>query len=281
MTSAVDAGLVAESPLPVRRRKLVPLGQRPIVVWTLSALLLVVALCLWEAVTANRMIHKIILPAPGAVLEAAPELLSDSDFPGHVAATLAETLVGFVLGSLFGLGMGLSMAMSPTLRKAFFPMAVAFQATPRIILAPLIIAWFGFGIESKVVQAIILCFFPVLINTLVGLLLTEENAIKLMRSLGATRWQTFRMLRFPDALPTIFAGVKTALTFAMIGAIVSEFVAAESGLGFLLSKYNYELRNPEVYVLIIVLSLIGVALFLAVEWLDKKLVFWRQDQSGT
>jgi NitT/TauT family transport system permease protein len=260
-----------------RRAQRVRLTERRSFTWAASAAVLVLLLAVWQYVTAAGMIHKIILPSPGAVLEAAPRLVLDRDFPGHAGTTLLEIFVGFILGSLLGLGMGLAMAMSPLLRKAFFPMAVAFQATPRIILAPIFIAWFGFGYESKVVQAIILCFFPVLINTLVGLLLTEENAIKLMRSLGATRWQTFRLLRFPDALPTIFAGVKTSLTFAMIGAIISEFVGAEAGLGHLLYRYNYELRIAEAYVLIIILSLLGIALFLAVEWLDKKLVFWRSD----
>ncbi|MCC7107027.1 MAG: ABC transporter permease, partial [Chloroflexi bacterium] len=227
-------------------------------------ILLVLMLLGWQAITQAKLIHKIILPPPAAVWEALPDLLFDSDFPMHIGTTLVEILLGFALGSLLGLAMGLSMAVSPLLRKAFLPMTVAFQATPRVILAPLVIAWFGFGIESKVVQAVILSFFPVLINTLVGLLLTEENAIKLMQSLGATRWQTLRMLRFPDALPTIFAGVKTALTFSMIGAIISEFIGAEAGLGFLLAKYNYELRIPEVYVLILILSILGIALFVAI-----------------
>jgi NitT/TauT family transport system permease protein len=261
-----------------RRAKKAPLIEQRLFLWSLSALVLVVVIAAWHFITAANLIHRIILPAPAVVLATAPRLLFDRDFPGHLGITLIEIFVGFALGSLLGLGMGLAMAMSPMLRKAFFPMAVAFQATPRVILAPLIIAWFGFGAESKIVQAIILCFFPVLINTLVGLLLTDENAVKLMRSLGATRWQTFRMLRFPDALPTIFAGVKTALTFAMIGAIISEFVGAEAGLGHLLYKYNYELRIPEAYVLIIVLSIIGIILFLAIEWLDSKLVFWRSPE---
>jgi NitT/TauT family transport system permease protein len=272
ITDSEPSALVIAAP---RRAKRAPLHEQRPFIWAISALVLIAVLAGWHLITAASLIHRIILPSPAAVLGKAPELLFDRDFPGHAAITLAEIFIGFVLGSLLGLGMGLAMAMSPMLRKAFFPMAVAFQATPRVILAPLIIAWFGFGYESKVVQAIILCFFPVLINTLVGLLLTEEDAIKLMRSLGATRWQTFRMLRFPDALPTIFAGVKTALTFAMIGAIISEFVGAESGLGYLLYRYNYELRIPEAYVLIIALSIIGIILFLAIEWLDKKLVYWR------
>ena len=258
-----------------RRGRRVRLTERRWFIWTSSALVFVAMLAAWQHVTGAGLIHRIILPSPGAVLEAAPRILLDRDFPEHLGTTLLEIFIGFALGSLLGLGMGMAMAMSPLLRKAFFPLAVAFQETPRVILAPLIIVWFGFGWESKVVQAIILAFFPVLINTLVGLLLTEENAIKLMRSLGATRWQTFTMLRFPDALPTIFAGVKTALTFAMIGAIISEFVGAEAGLGHLLYRYNYELRIPEAYVLIITLSILGIILFLAIEWLDKKLVFWR------
>jgi NitT/TauT family transport system permease protein len=234
-------------------------------------------LVIWELACRLFHIREFILPAPTAIAQAAPELLQDRDFWPHLATTLVEFLGGFLLGSLVGLVLGVALALSPLLRRAYFPLVAAFQATPRVILAPVMVAWFGFGVQSKIAQAVILCFFPVFLNTLVGLSLTEENALKLMRSLGASRWQTFVKLRLPDALPTIFAGLKLALTFAMIGAIIAEFVGAEGGLGYLLSKYNFELRIPLVYTLIVLLGLIGLALFLLLDWLDRKLVFWRAE----
>jgi NitT/TauT family transport system permease protein len=249
------AGLAGEAPgggdLPAGRER---------AYWPASLAVLILFLLAWQYASRSGLVHKIILPAPTDVAAAAPELMTDPDFPRHFLTTLAEIVGGFVLGSLVGLLLGVAVT--------------TFQATPRVILAPVVITWFGFGIESKIVQAIILCFFPVFLNTLVGLSLTEENALKLMRSLQASRWQTFTKLRLPDALPTIFAGLKVALTFAMIGAIISEFVGAEHGLGYLLSKYNFELRIPLVYTLIILLALLGLVLYLLLDWLDRKLVFW-------
>ena len=243
--------------------------------WPASLALLVVVLAAWQYAGTSGMVHRIILPPPSEIAAAVPGLVADRDFGLHLWTTLAEIVLGFLLGSLVGLGLGVALALSPLLRRAYFPLVTAFQATPRVILAPLVITWFGFGIESKVIQAIILSFYPVFLNTLVGLSLTEENALRLMHSLGATRWQTFVKLRLPDALPTIFAGAKVALTFAMIGAIIAEFVGAENGLGYLLSRYNFELRISAVFVLIILLALIGLGFYLLVDWADRRLVFWR------
>lgn len=264
------AGLAGETPgggdLPTRRERRY---------WPASLAVLVVFLATWQYASRSGMVHRIILPAPTDIAADVPFLVTDRDFLRHFTTTLWEIVGGFVFGSLVGLALGTALALSPLLRRAYLPLVTTFQATPRVILAPVVIAWFGFGAESKIVQAIILCFFPVFLNTLVGLSLTEENALKLMRSLGATRWQTFVKLRLPDALPTIFAGLKVALTFAMIGAIISEFVGAEYGLGYLLSRYNFELRITLVYALIVLLALLGLALYLLLDWLDRKLVFWR------
>jgi NitT/TauT family transport system permease protein len=243
--------------------------------WLASLALLILVLAVWQYASTSGLVHRLILPPPTEIAAEAPSLVTDRDFGLHFGTTLVEILLGFLLGSLVGLALGVALALSPLLRRAYFPLVTAFQATPRVILAPLVITWFGFGIESKVVQAIILSFYPVFLNTLVGLSLTEDNALKLMHSLGASRWQTFTKLRLPDALPTIFAGAKVALTFAMIGAIIAEFVGAENGLGYLLSRYNFELRISAVYVLIVILALIGLGLYLLLDWIDRKVVFWR------
>jgi NitT/TauT family transport system permease protein len=245
--------------------------------WPASLAVLVVTLAVWQYATTSGLVHQIILPAPSTIAAEVPQLLGDREFGLHFTTTVAEIILGFLLGSLVGFGLGIALALSPLLRGAYFPLVTAFQATPRVILAPLVITWFGFGIESKVIQAVILSVYPVFLNTLVGLTLTEENAVRLMRSLGASRWQTFVKLRLPDAMPTIMAGAKVALTFAMIGSIIAEFVGAENGLGYLLSRYNFELRIPAVYALIVLLALIGLSLYLLLEWIDHRLVFWRID----
>lgn len=245
----------------------------------LAALLFVVFLLGWHLLSSSGIVHEIILPPPGAVAEAFPEVVGHSLFLSHFSYTLLSIVAGFLLGSGIGFGMGVLFAFSERWRKTLYPYVMGFQSTPRVILAPLMIAWFGFGPESKIAQAVIGCFFPVFLNTLVGLSLVEENALKLMRSLRATPWQTFRMLRFPFALPTIFAGVKVSLTFATIGVIVAEFVATEFGLGYELTRYHVELAIPHMYVVIIIIGLMGLALYLAIEWVDKKIVFWRSEDA--
>jgi len=176
-----------------------------------------------------------------------------------------------------GLVSGIALGVSRALYKLTYPLVVAFQSVPKIVLAPLLITWFGYGIESKVAMAVIISFFPVLINTIVGLESVPEEPLKLMRSLRASKWQIFYKLSLPTAAPIMFAGIKTALTFAVIGAIVAEFIGASEGLGYLLNVYSFQLRIDSVFAVIVVLSLIGSILYFFIDWLDRKLIFWRSD----
>ena len=169
------------------------------------------------------------------------------------------------------------MALVPTFRKAFYPVIILFQSTPRVALAPVFIAWFAFGITSKIALAATICFFPVLINTITGLTVIDENAGLLMRSLRATRWQTFRHLRLPSSVPTVFAGLKAALTFALIGAIVGELTATNEGAGHLIETAAFQFRSDDVFAYLLMLALIGLALFLLAARLERKLLFWHVD----
>jgi NitT/TauT family transport system permease protein len=245
--------------------------------WYLSALLFGAFLTAWQLIAAYGLIHEIILPAPLVVAKVFPEVVGHPLFVQHLAATLLAIFGGFLIGGSIGFGLGALFALSERWRKTLYPYVLGFQATPRVILAPLMIAWFGFGPASKIAQATIGCFFPIFLNTLIGLSLVDDNAFKLMRSLRANRWQMFRLLRFPYALPTIFAGVKVSLTFATIGVIVAEFIATEYGLGYELTRYHVEIAIPHMYAVIIIVGLVGLALFLAIEWIDKRVVFWRQE----
>jgi NitT/TauT family transport system permease protein len=247
--------------------------------WYLAVLLFGVFLTAWQLIAAYGIVHEIILPSPLAVARAFPEVVFRQLFVQHLSATLLAIFGGFLLGGSIGFGLGILFALSERWRKVLYPYVLGFQATPRVILAPLMIAWFGFGPPSKIAQATIGCFFPIFLNTLIGLSLVEDNAYKLMRSLRASRWQTFRLLRLPHALPTIFAGVKVSLTFATIGVIVAEFIATEYGLGYELTRYHVEIAIPQMYAVIIIVAVVGLALFLAVEWLDKRVVFWRQEDT--
>lgn len=243
----------------------------------LSALLLPLVIGLWQILTLAGFVHRVLLPPPVAVAEATIELVTAPTFLDHFSRTASEIAVGYGLGVAIGLALGVALSSFPLLRRAYFPIIAGFEAIPGIVLAPLVITWFGFGIESKIVQAVIACFFPVFITTLAGLAMSSEDEVKLMRSLLASRWQIFRKLRLPNALPAIFGGLKIAITTAIIGAVVSEFVAADAGLGFLLLRYKASFETPTVFALIFMFAVIGMVSFLFIELIERRLIFWRAE----
>jgi NitT/TauT family transport system permease protein len=240
-----------------------------------SALLTLVVLGIWELLPRAGIMPEIVLPPFTSVAVGFWGLLQEDHFWGHLRVTLNEILWGFVLGTLFGLFSGILLAVWQPLKRLTYSFIVGFQAVPKIVLAPLFISWFGYGQSSKIVMAIVISFFPVLINTLVGLESVPEDAVRLMRSIRSTRMQVFRKLSLPHAAPLILAGIKTALTFAVIGAIVGEFVGAQQGLGFLLNAYNFQLRIDRVFSVIVILAGVGALLYFLLEALDRRLIYWR------
>lgn len=237
--------------------------------------ILVVIVCLWEALPRLGLVNEILLPRFSAVAVAFHGLVTQPFFAKHFLTTFTEIMVGFVCGVTIGLTLGTTLALSKAAKATLYPFVVAIQATPKVVFAPLFVAWFGFGMSSKIVMAIVISFFPVLINTLAGLESVPENAKMLMRSIRATRMQTFFRVSLPHALPIIFAGVRAAFVFAVIGAIVGEFIGASQGLGYLLNLYNFQLRIDRVFAVILVLASLGAGGFFLLEWLDRKLIFWR------
>lgn len=248
--------------------------------WRAGAVGIVVGLLvIWELIPRVGLMSPIILPPVTEVAVAIGELVTSATFFEHFRVTMTEIMVGFAIGTVIGLGGGIALGLSKSLSRLVYPLVVAFQSVPKIVLAPLFITWFGYGIESKIAMAVVIAFFPVLINTLVGLESVPENPRRLMRSLRASPAQVFWKLSLPHSAPVIFAGIKTALTFAVIGAIVGEFIGASQGLGYLLHTYSFQLRIDSVFAVIVVLSAIGSILYFAIDWLDGKLIFWRADDN--
>ena len=267
-------GARSVSRLPAGRRLYGAIQHHPGVV--LSPLSFVVLLVLWEMVSRAGLVAPIVLPPPSRVWDGLVILFTASWFPQHVWLTTAETLIGFVLGGVAAILLGILMVNMPLFKEVIYPYVVAIQVMPKVVLAPIFITWFGFGMESKIVMAIAISFFPVVINTVVGLESVEENASLLMRSFVASRRQIFCKLAWPTALPSIFAGLKTSLTLALIGALVAEFVTAKEGLGTLITTFSFELKVYLVFAVIIVVSVLGLALYGIMEYLDRKVVFWRR-----
>lgn len=242
----------------------------------LSLLILIMGLAIWETLSQIGYFHQLILPAPTLVIKATAELLMSGYFYQHFGITMYEVLMGFLIGSFLAILLGILVSANTTIYKVLNPFIVVFQAIPKIALAPIFVTWFGFGPEAKIVMAATICFFPAFINTVVGLKSVDEEGRLLFKSMVSSKKDLFLKLSLPTALPNIFAGLKSSLTFALIGAIVGEFMGANAGLGTLLETFNFQLEMAKVYALIVILSLIGLSLYLLIEWLDKKLIFWTE-----
>ncbi len=244
----------------------------------LSAGFLLVSLAVWEGLSRLGVLHEIILPAPSQILEGIWTVVTLEGFPWEIGTTLLEVLVGFLLAVILGVGIGILTGTFELFRKSIYPYIVAFQVVPKVVFAPIFLAWFGFGMESKIVMAAVIAFFPCLINTAVGLRATLEDEVMLMRSYVATRHQIFLKLTLPKALPFIFAGIKTAFTFALIGAIVAEFVGTYHGLGLMIQTFTFALQMPLVFAVIFIISATGIILYALLDYLDRKVIFWRREE---
>ncbi len=225
-----------------------------------------------------RTISPILLPTPESVAAAFPRVLGAMGFGDQVVRTLLEIAGGFVLGATVGFFLGVLLSSSNRLRAAYLPFLSALEAIPTVILAPLIIAWIGFGIEGKILQAAIACFYAVFITTLSGLGLAEPSAINLMRSLRASRWQVMTKVRIPTALPVIFGGLQLGATTAIIGAIVSEFIGSTGGLGYLMIRYRGGYDTAAYWVIIFIFLVIGLVVYLAIWYAERRIVFWRRTE---
>src|SRR4051794_22370996 len=244
----------------------------------LSPLSFILILIVWEAIARAGLVSPLVLPAPSRIWDGLVILFTADWFAQHVWYTMAETLIGFFIGGITAIALGILMVNVPLFRHTAYPYVVAFQVMPKVVLAPIFITWFGFGMESKVVMAIAISFFPVVINTGVGLESVAEDEFLLMRSLVASRSQVFWKLAWPTALPSIFAGLKTSLTLALIGALVAEFVTAKEGLGTLITTFSFELKVYLVFACIIVVSVLGLVMYGLMAYLERKIVFWRHSR---
>jgi len=246
----------------------------------LRALVLIVSLLVWEA--AVRMLHvpAFILPPPSQVLLALQRGATGNVYFHDLWITLVETLLGFTLGSALAFVLGTLLAASRTAEYFLYPYIVMFQSMPKVALAPLIVVWFGLGLTSKVVSAALVAFFPLLVNTVVGLRSAEEERVDLMRSLAATERQIFWMLRLPSALPFIMAGLEVAMVFALVGAIVAEFIGAEAGLGMLIQSRNFTMDVAGEFAVLFLLAFMGLALNWILVSIRRRVLFWNVSEKA-
>ena len=257
---------------PLRRARLGCLRQG----WlTLLAPLLLLGL--WELIIRRGAYPAFILPSPGAVGRRFLTAVADGTLWTHTRVTLLEILGGLALGLSVATVLGYLLAKSRPLEQLLFPYLVASQALPIVALAPLLVIWMGTGRLSKIVVCALTLFFPVLVNTIVGIRSVEPDLRDLMRSLEASPWQTFTMLELPAALPVFLSGLKIGLTLSVIGAVVGEFVAADRGLGFLVNLARGLFDTSLMFVALITLMAIALAFYLLMSLLERTLLAWQED----
>ena len=237
---------------------------------------LLVFLCLWQLLVILGSYPTFILPAPAIVFRKFVLALTDGTLLHHAWATLREVFLGLAFGLSAATCLGYVFAKSKSMERLLSPYIVASQSIPIVALAPLLVIWFGFGTLSKVIVCALTVFFPVLINTIVGLRSVDENLVDLMRSYGANRRQMFTMLEIPAALPVLLGGLKIGVTLSVIGAVVGEFVAADEGLGFLVNLSRGLFDTPMMFVALFALVIIALSLYLAVVLLENRLLSWRR-----
>lgn len=237
-------------------------------------LLLAACLGLWQGAVVVLDIPSLLLPSPLRVLSALAVDLTSPRLLTHAAVTLTEVLGGFVLGAGAGLALGCLLGRFDRLWRLTYPYVVAFETVPKVAIAPLIVVWCGFGMNSKIVTSALICFFPVVANALSGLRTTPSDLIEMMTTFKATSGQIFVKARLPNALPYVFAGLEIGIVMAVIGAIVGEFVGAQAGLGFLILQRQFAMDIAGVFSILVILSAFGVLLNVAVLRLQRRIVFW-------
>ena len=233
---------------------------------------LLVVVQLWKLVAYLGQYPEFILPQPESVARRFVLLASDGLLWKHTSLTVLESLLGFLVGLVFATAVGYLLAKSPLLEKLLSPYLVASQSIPIVAVAPLLVLWFGFGLTSKVVAAFIICFFPILINTIVGVRTIDPESRELMHTLSASPWQVFWKLEVPAALPVYLGGVRVGITLSVIGAVVGEFVGADQGLGYLISQSRGFFDTATMFVALLTLVAMALTLYLSVVGLERILL---------
>ncbi len=243
-----------------------------------SLALLVTLLVAWDAFCRLTGISALVIPAPLAVAQVLWNGLTDGYLWPHIWVTSAEMLLGLGLGCAIGFCCGVLLGEVDFLRRLLWPYVIASQVVPKLALGPLFIVWFGFGMTSTVVITALICFFPLLENTLTGLQLTDPRKRDLFRMLGATRWQTLARLKLPSGLPVILAGVRVAVVLALVGAVVGEFIGGREGLGATIIAAQGMMDSTLMFALFIVITILGITAYQLTIAVERRLL--RHHQKG-
>ncbi|WP_151735645.1 ABC transporter permease ['Paenibacillus yunnanensis' Narsing Rao et al. 2020] len=227
----------------------------------------------WQLAVSLFHIEAWILPGPAAIAREAAG--NSSGLREHTAATLRLTLIGFPIGTGVGLIVALLLHLLPGLKRAVYPLLILSQNIPTIALGPLLIIWFGFGLLPKIVLITLVCFFPVAVAAMGGLAQTDRVMLNYMKMAGASKWQIFSKLELPGSLPSLFSGVRISATYAVMGAVVAEWIGSDKGIGYYMLLQKAAYRTDRVFVAIVIVVLLSLTLFAVIALLERWLVRWK------
>jgi NitT/TauT family transport system permease protein len=235
-----------------------------------------IAIAIWSAIILIARPPEYVLPAPWDVV--ARTWSDRSALIENGAFTLSEILTGLVAGTVLAVPMGIAVVAVPLIERLFYPIVVAFNAIPKVALAPVFVVWFGYGYMPRVLLTASVALFPVLISTISGLIAVDPDLLRLAAALRAKRSRIFIHVRLPQALPTIFAGIKVATSLAVIGSIIAEFIASDKGWGHMLVQASGNLDTTIMFAVLLVLALVASALFYTVAFLERFFISWHASQ---
>ena len=245
-------------------------------IWSVSAI--AVILILWQGICTLGLVDSFLLPSPVQVLKAFVEEFSA--LMQHSAVTLSEAFIGLVLGILFGFVMAVIMDQVDALYKAFYPLIVLTQTVPTVAIAPLLVLWFGYEMAPKIILIVITTFFPITVGLLNGFRSADQDSINLLRAMGAGRWQIFRIVKMPGALSQFFAGLRISASYAVVGAVISEWLGGFSGLGVYMTRVKKAFSFDKMFAVIFLISIISLLLMKGVDLLQKKCMPWEKEKKS-
>ena len=240
--------------------------------WLPAGLIVLVLLGIWEGYVRLWAVPKWLLPAPSVIamtLVVSRELLLD-----HTLVTFVEVVIGFGLSLLCGVLLACGIAASRTLERALYPFVIASQMVPIIVIAPLLLIWVGYGLTPKIIVVALTAFFPIVVNMVDGLKSVDPDAVNLLRTMGASRWQIFVKVQVPTSLPFLFSGLRVAMAVSVIGAVIGEWVGSSQGLGYLMIRSKPQFLTERIFAAIVILSVMGVALFVLVGVIEQLAIPW-------
>lgn len=281
VTTSVEvrsAAMPASPPTPTRHRRFPSFRNTWSGLW--RPLTLVAALiAAWWAVTKLELVEPYILPSPGDTWQTMVD--NASYLTTHTWVTTYETVAGFIIAAIVGEAVAVMMIYSSSVEKTMYPLILFAQVIPKIAIAPLFVVWLGFGPSPKILVAVLMAFFPIVISGMAGLRSVDPEVVELTSTMGASRWKTFAKVRFPASLPQLMSGLKIAATLAVTGAVVGEFVGANEGLGYVILQANGNIDTAMLFAALIIMSLLGIILFMIIELAEKLLIPWHASRRST